>query len=116
MAKIVVNPTAGTAISAPDRRPFTTACSKLDSTASGYPQQPDMARLYLLVAEFAVYDVADRSEVAGAAGAVVINGLLRGDSLQPIGDIAHREPARRLADVADSVADRRAARLARRRH
>ena len=79
--------------------------------ASGDLQELELAALDLLVAELAVEDVADLGEVAGAAGALVVDLLALGQELQPV-DGAVDLGAGALRDLADVVPDRRAGGLA----
>src|SRR6478735_8906469 len=109
-------PTAGTAINAPVISPLMSACRKRVTRAglsgSGDLDQNDLPALDLLVAELRVADIAGLGEVARAAGAVIVDGLLGCDRLQAVNGIVDLGAARRLAGLADRVLDRRTGRIA----
>src|SRR5579863_10123577 len=95
---------AGTASNVPAMTPFTTSwaiCSRNGGIAgSGHFEECELALVHFVVAEFAVDDVADVREIAGAARALVVDLLALRQQLQafdgtvdlgaaPLRDLAH---------------------------
>src|SRR5690242_394723 len=100
---MAVKPMAGTARIVPATRPLTTSWAISPST-SDHLHELELRALRLLDADLAVEDVADLGEVAGPAGALVVDLLALGEELQPL-DGAVDLDASALRDLPDRVAD-----------
>src|SRR5688572_23044450 len=103
---MAVKPMAGTARIVPATRPFTSSCGTSAST-SDQLHDLELGPLGLIEADLAVQDVAGLREVAGPAGALVVDLLALGQQLQP-GDGAVHLGAAALGDLPHGVANRRA--------
>src|SRR5262245_50796801 len=108
---MAVRPMAGTARTAPAITPLTTSWVTstriggiVISGASEDFQEDDLALVDPTVTEPAVQDVADLVEVAGTAGALVVDLLARAQDLEPLDGAEHLDP-RALGDLAHVVAD-----------
>src|SRR2546421_1584646 len=107
---MAVNPMAGTASTMPATRPFTRSCASSLPT-SDQLHELELASLRLIEADLAVEDVAELREVAGAAGALVVDVLALREELQAFDGVVDLDAAA-LRDLPHVVADGRAGRLA----
>src|SRR2546430_1185444 len=106
---MAVNPMAGTARTMPATRPFTRSCASSLPT-SDQLHELELASLRLIEADLAVEDVAELGEVAGAAGALVVDVLALREERQAFDRVVHLD-AVALRDLAHVVANGGAAGL-----
>src|SRR5688572_18971561 len=101
---------AGTASTVPATRPLTRSWAISPST-SDHLHELEPGALRLVEADLAVEDVADLGEVAGAAGALVVDLLALGQQREPLDRAIHLDAAA-LRDLAHGLAHGGAGRLA----
>src|SRR6476646_9595108 len=110
---MAVKPIAGAARIAPAITPFRTSCAMSVSTpALRHLEEPERPVLHMIVAKFAVGDIADVGERARPAGARVLDLLALLQRRQPIDGRVYLG-AIAVGDLAHTVTDRGAVRLAR---
>src|SRR6185503_3692553 len=100
---MAVKPMAGTARMVPATRPLTRSCAT-SVTRSEQLHQLEGALLGHIVTDLAVDDVAGLGEVAGPAGALVVDLLALGQELEPLDGVVHLHPTA-LRDLAHVVLD-----------
>src|SRR6266511_5631756 len=109
-----VKPMAGSARSAPAIIPLTRSWDTFSSTSGLHLD--DFAVPHLARSELDIEDIADLAELAWARGARVLDLLAFGDRFEAVDCVVDLHGIVVIGDLADVVADRRAARLAAFRH